>query len=137
MLIFVVRSEHNYLRSWADAPGFACSLNAVHTRHHQIHQHYIRNEILYQTERFLARTSFTHHIQVGLGIQKSAHTSPHNAMIIHNQYRDLLCHSSIPLAFTLLETPSSCQYSFSIQRAVRRVPSPIVLSTSIVPSSAS
>ncbi|MCL5995369.1 MAG: hypothetical protein M1546_04850 [Chloroflexi bacterium] len=61
----LVNAEHHDGAGWGHRPHFLSRLNAVHTRHFDIHNHDVRMQLFGQCQCGLTIPSFPHDHQVG------------------------------------------------------------------------
>jgi hypothetical protein len=71
--------------------------NAIQTRHAHIHQHHIgcrslSLEAFNHGQRFLAIPGHADHLQVRLQLNQLAKALAQQALVIHNQHTETLCH---------------------------------------------
>jgi hypothetical protein len=59
---------------------------AVHTRHHQIHQHDIRLHLLAQAQRLLAVARLADQLKVVEDLQESREPAANDGMVVDNQH---------------------------------------------------
>src|SRR5216684_2468078 len=105
--------------------------NAIQTRHAHIHQHHIGGrsrgrEAFNHGQRFLAIPSHADHLQVRLQLNQLAKALAQQALVIHNQHTETLCHgytfSLVPRAPVVM--PSACPRSLSGSTTSTRQPCP-------------
>jgi hypothetical protein len=69
-----------------------CGLEAVHAGQSAIHYHNLRMQFFRQLDGILSVARFTNHFHIGFIFEHAAETAPHQTVIIHQQYCDLLYH---------------------------------------------
>ena len=65
------------------------SRNAIHHRHHDVHQDNVRPRLRCKANCFFAVTCFTNHNHVRFGIHQGRDAKPQHRMIVHHHHTDL------------------------------------------------
>jgi hypothetical protein len=71
----------------------ACGFYAVHARHGNVHQDYIRITLVRQRNSLFACGSLTHDLKIMFGLEQGAHTKAKNRMVVSDENADCF-HSS-------------------------------------------
>ena len=83
------------------------SLQTVHAGQSAIHHHHLRMKFFRELDGLLAVACFADDFHVGLILEHAAETAPHQAVIIHQQYCDLLFHKTL---FSPWERPDAPEF---------------------------
>ena len=87
--------------SWYDVSTITCerglrclmsrvAVDAVHLRHHQVHQDDIGREVRREQRRLAPRSCLADHLEVTLGLQQRADALAHDGVVVHDHHRDRL-----------------------------------------------
>jgi hypothetical protein len=96
MFIFVVRSEHDHLRSRAHLLDLPRRVHPVHPWHDQIHQDNVGGLIRAEPDCFFSGTRLAYDLKVGLCSQQRADALPRDGMIVNDNKRYAFRHKFIP-----------------------------------------
>jgi len=70
-------------------------IQAIHRGQSAVHDHDSRLQLASQFDGLSAVTGFAHDIHIRFVFQHAPETSPHQAMIVYQQHRNLFCHIHI------------------------------------------
>ena len=65
MFVLVVRGQDDNVRSRTRDLDQSRSLDTIHSRHYQVHQHNIRDMLFSELDRFGARICLGHDLEIG------------------------------------------------------------------------
>ncbi len=71
-----------------------CGLQAIHAGESAVHDDHLRMKLLGQLDGFFAVASFADDFHIGFILEHAPETAPDQAVVIHEQYCDLLFHET-------------------------------------------